>query len=373
MNLRIFFSLALILLLAAPSWAQQDTKIKFEKTTHDFGTLEKGAKCEYTFQFTNVSENPIKLGRVKASCGCTTPSYTKEEVAPGSTGTIHVKYNSQRVGAFNKTVTVTYDSVERPIVLYIKGRVNNVEDPYAAYPNKLGNLAFDKINHNLGTIGSDEDQTIEFKVANIGPQPIAFGKAEAEMMYDIEFADETLIPGQKSTFTVTVHGGRYINMGNFTNVLTLNTDDANQPAKAINLSGNVEKRYSEEEMAMMPNIEFVNTTYDAGKVLEGEKVEISFAFTNTGQTDLEITNVKASCGCTASAPKDKLIKPGDSSEITAVFNSRGRQGIQNKSITVRSNDPDNPTIVLRLKVEVEKDPFHVGSDGPAAVPGSSRR
>ncbi|MEL7342697.1 MAG: DUF1573 domain-containing protein, partial [Bacteroidota bacterium] len=118
MNLQFFFSLGLVLLLAVPARAQQDTKIKFEKTTHNFGTLEKGAKCEYTFQFTNVSENPIKLGRVKASCGCTTPSYTKDEVAPGATGTINVKYNSQRVGPFNKTVTVTYDSVERPIVLY---------------------------------------------------------------------------------------------------------------------------------------------------------------------------------------------------------------------------------------------------------------
>ncbi|MEM6345157.1 MAG: DUF1573 domain-containing protein [Bacteroidota bacterium] len=373
MKLRLFFSLALAMLLSVAVFAQESPKIKFEKTTHDFGELEKGAPCEYTFQFTNVSDAPIKLGRVKASCGCTTPSYTKEEVAPGANGTIHVKYNSQRVGPFSKTVTVTYDSVERPVVLYIKGKVNTVEDPYAAYPNKLGNLAFDKVNHNMGTLESNGEKQIEFKVVNTGPQPITFSKAEAEMMFEVDFADETLIPGQKSTFTVKAMGGRFMREGSFTHVITLNTDDSNQAEKPINLSGTLEKVYTAEELAAMPNIEFVNTTYDAGKVLEGELVEIKFEFTNSGQSDLEITSVKASCGCTASAPKDKIIKAGESSEIVATFNSRGRQGIQNKSITVRSNDPDNPAIVLRLKVEVEKDPFHINNAGPAAAPSNSRR
>lgn len=373
MKLRLYFSLTLALLLSAPLFAQEATKIKFEKTTHDFGELEKGAPCEYTFQFTNTSEQPIILSRVKASCGCTTPSYTKEEVAAGASGTINVKYNSQRVGPFNKTITVTYDSVERPIVLYIKGKVNAVDDPYAAYPNKLGNLAFDKVNHNIGTLESTGENKIEFMVANIGPQPITFAKAEAEMMYEVEFADQTLIPGQKSTFTVTALGGRFMKGGSFTNVITLHTDDANQADKPINLSGTLEKVYTAEELAAMPNIAFSNTTYDAGKVFEGELVEIKFLFTNSGQSDLEIASVKASCGCTASAPKDKIIKAGESSEIMATFNSRGRQGIQNKSITVRSNDPDNPTIVLRLKVEVEKDPFHINNEGPAAVPSSTRR
>ena len=81
--------------------------------------------------------------------------------------------------------------------------------------------------------------------------------------------------------------------------------------------------------------------------------------------DLVLDNVKASCGCTATAPKDKIVKAGQTSEIVATFNSRGRRGQQNKSITVRSNDPDKPAVILRLKVNVEQDPFHQNNLGPA--------
>ena len=86
-----------------------------------------------------------------------------------------------------------------------------------------------------------------------------------------------------------------------------------------------------------------------------------------------IESVKASCGCTATAPKDDVIVSGQSSEIVATFDSRGRVGKQNKSITVKTNDPDESTIVLRFAVEVVKDPFHVGGGGmsPVAAPGGN--
>ncbi|MEL6256745.1 MAG: DUF1573 domain-containing protein, partial [Bacteroidota bacterium] len=98
---------------------------------------------------------------------------------------------------------------------------------------------------------------------------------------------------------------------------------------------------------------------------EGEKVDVAYKFTNTGKSDLKILSVKASCGCTASAPKDDVIKAGMSSEIIASFNSKGRKGPQSKTITVKTNDPDQPTLVLRLKVEVEQNPFHIEEVGPA--------
>ena len=110
MKTRIAFLLSALFLAATMVSAQQVRKIKFEKTTHEFGKVGFGDPAEYTFKFTNVSDAPVTLSRVKASCGCTTPSWTKEEVAPGNTGEIKVKYNTNRPGAFTKTVTVTYDT-----------------------------------------------------------------------------------------------------------------------------------------------------------------------------------------------------------------------------------------------------------------------
>lgn len=375
MKIRSLLILSLLLFLTSGVIAQdQGThKIKFEKTTHDFGEIDKGDKAEYTFQFTNTSNEPVKLSRVKASCGCTTPAWTKEEVAPGATGNIKVSYNTQRIGGFSKTVTVTYDSLERPVVLFIKGTVNNTANPLELeFPNKQGNLSFAKITEQMGELESNAEKKAVFRFANTGPTPITIKNLSAQMMLEAEVDEKTLIPGQKATLTVTAFGERFMQEGGFSQTITIETDDATMPNKTVNIGGTLKRVYSAEELANLPNIEFYNTTYDAGKVLEGEKVEIAFRFKNSGQGDLVIEDVKASCGCTASSPRDKVIKSGQESEIIATFNSKGREGIQNKSVTVRSNDPDNPNIVLRLKVEVEKDPFHIGNTGPAAVPGARK-
>lgn len=368
--------LVLALLVSASLIAQEQpaTKIEFQETTHDFGTVKKGDKTEHTFIFTNTSNEPVKLTRVKASCGCTTPKWTSAEVKPNETGEIQVKYNSNRIGRFTKSITVNYDSSARPIILYIKGEVENmVANTDARFPNRVGMLGFDKTLQNIGILDSDKEFTATFKVKNLGPLPITFtGEVDKEIMFDVKPSEERLIPGQVGTIEVVVKGDRFITYGQFNKTIKIYTDDKETPVKALNINGNVKRVYSQEELAAMPQIEFEQTEYDGGVVIEGEKVTYAYKFTNTGQTDLEIENVRASCGCTASSPKDKVIKPGQTSEITATFNSTGRLGLQQKSITVRSNDPDNGTVVLRLKVTVEKDPFHQEEVGPAATPGTQR-
>ncbi|WP_164975258.1 DUF1573 domain-containing protein [Lutibacter sp. HS1-25] len=98
----------------------------------------------------------------------------------------------------------------------------------------------------------------------------------------------------------------------------------------------------------MPIVEFDQEEYDFGTVVEGEKVEGVFKVTNAGKVDLIILNVKPSCGCTTPNWTKEPIAPGASGEIKFEFNSTGRVGVQNKSITVKSNAEKN-TQVIRLK------------------------
>ncbi|MEM7655785.1 MAG: DUF1573 domain-containing protein [Bacteroidota bacterium] len=354
--------------LALSLQAQNAPKIEFDNTTHEFGTLQKGDPAEHTFTFTNTSDAAITLQRVKASCGCTTPSWTRESIEPGGSGTIDVKYNSNRVGAFTKTVTVTYEEGARPVVLYIKGKVDApAAQVVDIYKEKQGNLAFDLVGVNVGQLNSDQEKTLTFQVKNIGPKPIKFtGENSKEMMYEVATDRNELIPGENTRIQVRVIGERYLSEGSFSHSISLGTTDEINPSKTLSVSGFLKRVFSEEELAAMPNLVFETLEYDAGKVIEGEKVTYAFQFSNTGQNDLVLESVKASCGCTATAPKDKLIRGGANSEIVATFDSRNRKGPQTKTITVRSNDPDQATIVLKLKVEVEKDPFHMDSFGPAS-------
>lgn len=101
----------------------------------------------------------------------------------------------------------------------------------------------------------------------------------------------------------------------------------------------------------LPQIEFEKDLHDFGKVIQGEKVSVSFKFKNTGKSDLVISQVHSSCGCTVTKFTKDAIKPGGSDKITVTFDSQGRKGIQNKAITVVSNCQP-PTSIIRIKASI---------------------
>src|SRR3974390_1643771 len=98
-------------------------EVTFEETSFDFATLQKGDECSHEFKFKNTGKEPLILSNCQASCGCTTPSCPKEPIAPGMSGVIKVKYDSNRVGVFSKTVTITSNAKNSPVVLSIKGKI----------------------------------------------------------------------------------------------------------------------------------------------------------------------------------------------------------------------------------------------------------
>ena len=347
------------------------TKITFDKKIEEFGEKYQNDPVQTVFTFTNTSDVPVKLMRVKASCGCTTPSYTSEAVQPGETGEINVRYNSARVGPFYKSVTVTYDSVEKPIVLYIKGNVQKKEQE-TNFNFTQGGLAFDKISQGGGEIERDGVKMLEFKAKNISPIPITIEGSEHSKGFTVQYEPAQLTPGQISHIKVFITGPDFGKGGDFEEVVKLITNEEENNTKEITINGTM--ALSQAEIEAQPHIEWANISYEGGKAIEGEKITYAYKFTNTGKQDLIIESVKASCGCTATEPKEKVIKPGMSSEIVATFNSSGRVGKQYKTITVKTNDPQQPVTQLKLAVEVERNPFQLENKdaSPFANPGGNQ-
>jgi hypothetical protein len=99
-------------------------EIKFSSTEHDFGTVKQGEKVKHSFEFKNIGNGPIKLSKVKPSCGCTSPHWTKDPVQPGGTGVVDVEFNSAgKSGKQRKSVTVFTESGEKPHVLRFTAQV----------------------------------------------------------------------------------------------------------------------------------------------------------------------------------------------------------------------------------------------------------
>jgi len=96
----------------------------FENETIDYGTIPHNADGKREFVFTNNGTKPLIITNATGSCGCTVPTYPKEPIAPGAKAVIGVKYATDRVGAFTKTVTLTSNAEgQASKVLTIKGTV----------------------------------------------------------------------------------------------------------------------------------------------------------------------------------------------------------------------------------------------------------
>ncbi len=106
----------------------------FESETIDYGTIPHNADGKREFVFTNNGNKPLIISNAQGSCGCTVPTWPKEPIAPGAKGVIGVKYATDRVGAFTKTVTLTTNAVEPSKVLTIKGNVLPDPTPAAETP-----------------------------------------------------------------------------------------------------------------------------------------------------------------------------------------------------------------------------------------------
>jgi hypothetical protein len=98
--------------------------ITFEHLVYDYGTIAEGAdgRCEFNYQ--NTGDQPLILTNCQSSCGCLVASCDREPLAPGKSATLKARYDTKRVGRFTKSITVTSNAVNTPVVvLSIKGQV----------------------------------------------------------------------------------------------------------------------------------------------------------------------------------------------------------------------------------------------------------
>lgn len=102
---------------------------KWEEEIHDFGKIPQGIPATTRYYFTNVGKTPLSITEAKPTCGCTTPDWTREPIAPGKRGYVEATYNAAGVGNFQKSVTVISNATPAPISLTLKGEVLPKENP----------------------------------------------------------------------------------------------------------------------------------------------------------------------------------------------------------------------------------------------------
>lgn len=343
------------------AFGQQVKPMQFQELIHDFGYVDQdGGPVTYSFQFANVSNRPVKILSVQASCGCTTPDWTKDPIGPGGSGFVQASYDPKgRPGYFNKSLTVATDADSNPVILQIKGQVstgNGLPQP-SEFRSAVGSLRFKTSSFNLGKVyRKDEFSGKEFPVYNGGEQAVTFLKAEGPSYIKAEIIPSTIQPGDQGKLLILYNGMTRDAYGFQSDNISIHTDDPDVPVKSFSIYATLEDYFpvlSREELARAAVLRIPVSTFDMGKIKQHQDAQKSLIITNAGKSRLEIASVQPNCECIVAIPSEKELKPGDQTTLKITFNPGDRQGTQQKSITIYSNDPQNPAQRITFNAYVE--------------------
>jgi len=353
--------LSFLLLVTSVVLAQVAKPLQFHEAIFDFGTIkEQAGPVTHEFSFINNSSREIKILGVQASCGCTTPAWSKESIAPGKSGFIQASYNPiGRPGYFNKSLTVTTDFDSNPVILQIKGQVaveGEVEKIQFQAAN--GSWKLKSGSFNLGKVFTKDEFTVrDFQVLNGGTKPVTFsGKYVGPAYIKIDVQPQTLEPGEKGNIKVSYNGKMKGVYGFQSDNVELFTDDELNSTKSFSVYATLEDEFPQltaEELAKAPQLRVQFSTIDFGKLRPHTASVREVQFYNMGKKELDIKALQGNCSCVTASAEKTSIKPGQSSTIKISIDPQDRKGSLQKSLTIYSNDPQNPVQRITFSGYVE--------------------
>lgn len=348
--------------LTAAAMMAQDPVITFTKTEHDFGKInEADGRVSVVFEFKNEGMAPLILSNVRASCGCTTPTWTKEPVEPGKTGTITVTYNPNgRPGRFQKTVTITSNATEPTKKVYIKGEViPKTAKPVNKYTVAVGDLSMKGKTLDLGTIKHGEQKNGELEYTNLTQAnhkvELATNAADAYLLNQVTLAEVKPNEVGKFIFALDTKNTKLYGPYEFYAYVVVDGKKQINETFKLTIKANVVEDFSNlttEQKQQAPIIE-VEAETTIGKVAAGKTIKYMLPFKNIGVNPLEVRRAY----CTDNHLKvkaGKAVKSGKKGAITVDINTKGLQpGAYTREIVLITNDYKNAIKRIKINFTVE--------------------
>lgn len=125
-------------------------QMNLESLVVDYGTIDQHSEPLRVLNFTNTGNSPLIIKSARGSCGCTVPEWPKAPIMPGEASTIEIRYATNRLGKFSKTVTLTTNEEGDPRVITVKGHVNEAENSVPEAPANIFKDAGKKSGHGHG-------------------------------------------------------------------------------------------------------------------------------------------------------------------------------------------------------------------------------
>lgn len=238
-----FYGLFAFLLINGMAFAQP--VLKFTGESHDFGEVVEGKLASHEFEFTNVGNQPLIVNNVQASCGCTSPFWTKEPIMPGKTGKIKGTYNSAgRPGPFNKTLTVMSNAENSSKMLTIKGNVIKKEDKVYTEEQKKNSpkLTLEKSSYKVGKLEVNQKGTAKISIVNKGIDPLEIDNVTSPCgCTSFSMNKGSIKAGETGILEITIAPKK---KGTFKEEISISSNDINTPSFRVYVEGEAIESFS---------------------------------------------------------------------------------------------------------------------------------
>ena len=346
---RIIFLLICITTSLGFSFAQEKESITFNEKKHDFGVIpENGGNVSFDFVLKNNTNAPLLINRVTASCGCTTPSWTRTPIEPKKSGTITVSYNPKgRLGSFLKSVTVYTNLGTTPLMLQISGEVADVpvpKKPEEIYPVAWGNYLLKNKELNFGNMDISGSKTIRLEVFNNSDKPTT-QKITPPKYFTINYSP-VIEPKKESIVEITFLAKEYNKYGYVKGnlIFYINGEKHIFPYSALILDDF--DRWDPDRKNNAGKLNTNTTEINFGNFTAGTSRTLKLS--NSGNSVLNIRNIQSSSPWVVPSKTTFVINKGEITEIKVNIDKNKISSPFVSTLSIISDDPKNSVFEVKV-------------------------
>jgi hypothetical protein len=341
---------------------QDSLSVKFDENSWDFGEIaEDGGAVSHVFTFTNISSSPVVVLDVSASCGCTSPSFSRKPVMPNQKGEITVSFDPiNRPGHFSKGVSVRLSTNER-VTLKVEGSVNprqkSVEE---LYPFEIGEgLRLDSNFHAFSYVGRGEQATATIVVYNTSDKDarLALRPTKQSGLLRVEAPQVVKAQGLNKivlTYDIGAESKRY---GMLDDVFAVSVNGIKSKTLISTHAIAVDKFDAAIDDMAAPSCELSKNFIKFGSVKHSQRVESSeIEIINDSEAELIIRAVEwKSKKLECSLKAGDTLKAGERRRVKLSFDSSACDyGVWVDRISIITNSPERPMLTVRVTAIVEE-------------------
>jgi len=341
-----------------------DADAKWLSTDYNFGTFnEDTGKATCEFKVVNTGNEPLVITGVRVQCGCTSPRYSADPVAPGDTASVTVNYDpTGRPGRFSKKIYVDTNTDPRRATLVISGTVIAARKTVASrYPVNAGSMSLSEGGLLFGDVKNTAMKNAYIMAYNNTADTLHPALEGSRPWLHTIISPDIVPPGEQMIISATIYGSQCDRWGLQTDSLTLYPSGKLNPGKTINVAYTLVEDFSklsDKQLASAPTLALSTELIDFKTVDSASEsaYEAEFEITNRGKSPLLIRRLDCPDPAVSIAmPKPLKIKKGKSVKVKVSIDPTKLIGMEvlNSRITLITNDPAKPITIMRAVAEIK--------------------